>query len=216
MHILGRAIRREAGSHLTTDGATRLPSLPAARDPDLGIELAFEESPVPGGVPCEPAGAHGSSSSTSRLARSREGTGATAGLEPGDGTAAARVADAMRAEREAPLNARTSASSGDRSLVPQLIFASRTHSQLTQFVGELRKTAFADARVVVLAGRSVMCVNPAVRGLGHESRVSERCQELQDDRRKDMRQTGGGNRTAGAQGQGTQAGTKRGKPETTS
>ena len=49
--------------------------------------------------------------------------------------------------------------------VPKIIYASRTHSQLTQVVGELRKLRdvcgyFID--VSVIGGRSTTCLNPKV------------------------------------------------------
>ena len=48
-----------------------------------------------------------------------------------------------------------------------MIFCSRTHSQLSQFVGELKRTSFArDLRVVALGGRKQLCVHPAVQVLG--------------------------------------------------
>ena len=43
-----------------------------------------------------------------------------------------------------------------QALLLQVIFCSRTHSQLTQFVAELRRTPFADSiAVVALASRKV-------------------------------------------------------------
>jgi hypothetical protein len=62
----------------------------------------------------------------------------------------------------------------------QIIFCSRTHSQLAQVVGELLRTPFAEAvRTVVLAGRAQLCVNDAVRALASAPRINERCAELQ-------------------------------------
>lgn len=62
----------------------------------------------------------------------------------------------------------------------QIIFASRTHSQLSQFVGELHRTPFADSMsLVALAGRRALCINDAVLQLGSASLINERCLELQ-------------------------------------
>jgi chromosome transmission fidelity protein 1 len=47
---------------------------------------------------------------------------------------------------------------------PQLIFCSRTHSQLSQFVGELHRTRFAESVMLVAVGsRRNLCVNDEVR-----------------------------------------------------
>jgi chromosome transmission fidelity protein 1 len=47
---------------------------------------------------------------------------------------------------------------------PQVIFCSRTHSQLSQFVGELHRTRFARSILLVaIASRKALCVNDEVR-----------------------------------------------------
>jgi len=47
---------------------------------------------------------------------------------------------------------------------PQIIFCSRTHSQLSQFVGELHRTRFTDSILLVaVASRKALCVNDEVR-----------------------------------------------------
>lgn len=48
---------------------------------------------------------------------------------------------------------------------PQIIFCSRTHSQLSQFVGELHRTRYAESTLLVAVGsRRSLCVNDAVGG----------------------------------------------------
>ena len=89
----------------------------------------------------------------------------------------------------------------------QVIFCSRTHSQLTQVVGELRSTAFGrvagaasgeeDRRLVsavAVAGRRQLCVNrDALETAGASaSRLNERCLELAEEGRKAGRKAGGG------------------------
>jgi Rad3-related DNA helicase len=67
---------------------------------------------------------------------------------------------------------------------PKIIFVSRTHSQISQFVREISKTAFGKTvRVVALGSRSTLCVNPEVVDLPTDARVNERCLELQDEAR---------------------------------
>jgi chromosome transmission fidelity protein 1 len=63
---------------------------------------------------------------------------------------------------------------------PQVIFSSRTHSQLTQFVGEMHRTPFADTMSLVsLASRKALCINDDVLRLQHPQLINERCLELQ-------------------------------------
>ncbi len=67
------------------------------------------------------------------------------------------------------VHAATSSSAADESEIdgyqetPQIIFCSRTHSQLTQFVNEIKRTPFADGlRCVSLGSRKNLCVHPVV------------------------------------------------------
>lgn len=79
----------------------------------------------------------------------------------------------------------------------KIFYCSRTHSQLTQFVHELRRVDFPSAsididsthasdqisRVVIkhlpLASRKNLCINPKVAELGNAPAINERCLELQ-------------------------------------
>ncbi|XP_046394978.1 regulator of telomere elongation helicase 1 homolog [Ischnura elegans] len=45
---------------------------------------------------------------------------------------------------------------------PKVIYASRTHSQLTQAIQELKRTAYAHVRTAVLGSRDQMCIHPQV------------------------------------------------------
>jgi chromosome transmission fidelity protein 1 len=65
---------------------------------------------------------------------------------------------------------------------PQFIFTSRTHSQLIQFVEELREKMIqykGKLRVVSLASRAKLCINEAVRKYKTPSRINDQCLELQ-------------------------------------
>jgi len=63
--------------------------------------------------------------------------------------------------------------------VRKIIYAARTHSQLSQFVGELRRTAWGSTvRVVALGGRKALCGNPNVNKKS-EAAVNEACLDLQ-------------------------------------
>nr|XP_016931748.1 regulator of telomere elongation helicase 1 homolog [Drosophila suzukii] len=46
--------------------------------------------------------------------------------------------------------------------VPKVIYASRTHSQLTQAMRELKRTAYSNMRSVVLGSRDQLCIHPEV------------------------------------------------------
>lgn len=70
-----------------------------------------------------------------------------------DETAAADTAADAAAAAAAPVERRK----------PQVIFCSRTHSQLSQFVGELHRTRFGGSVLLVaVASRKALCVNDEV------------------------------------------------------
>ncbi|CDR88405.1 related to CHL1-protein of the DEAH box family [Sporisorium scitamineum] len=75
--------------------------------------------------------------------------------------------------------------------LPRVIYASRTHSQLSQFVAELKKTSFGQVdildpeklpvRTVGLGSRKQMCINEEVQRIGRNrgsEAMNERCLEL--------------------------------------
>ncbi|ESQ26999.1 hypothetical protein EUTSA_v10019547mg [Eutrema salsugineum] len=69
----------------------------------------------------------------------------------------------------------------------KVFFCSRTHSQLSQFVKELRKTVFAkNLRVVCLGSRNNMCINEDVLKLGNVVRINERCLDLQKKKKSQV------------------------------
>ncbi|XP_043238264.1 ATP-dependent DNA helicase DDX11-like [Amphibalanus amphitrite] len=63
----------------------------------------------------------------------------------------------------------------------QIIYTSRTHSQLSQFVGEVRRSPHADhVRLVALASRPQLCINDSVRRLGSVGLVNQACLDMQN------------------------------------
>ncbi len=68
--------------------------------------------------------------------------------------------------------------------VKQVIYASRTHSQTSQFVNEIKKTAFAAGiRCVTLGSRKSLCVNPSVVREGRsDASISDACLDLQQQK----------------------------------
>ncbi|MCL7052148.1 hypothetical protein MKW94_027669 [Papaver nudicaule] len=65
----------------------------------------------------------------------------------------------------------------------KVYFCSRTHSQLSQFIKELRRTVFATKlNVVSLGSRKNMCINKEVLKLNSSARINEKCLELQKNK----------------------------------
>ncbi len=67
--------------------------------------------------------------------------------------------------------------------VRKIIYAARTHSQLSQFVSEVYRTAWGnDVRIVALGGRKMLCGNKEVTGRNKnrsEAVITEKCLDLQ-------------------------------------
>ncbi|KAG2623821.1 hypothetical protein PVAP13_3KG081781 [Panicum virgatum] len=72
----------------------------------------------------------------------------------------------------------------EEEVTPKVYFTSRTHSQLSQFIGELKRTEFAGRiRTVSLGSRKNLCINKDVLKLGSANRINERCLELQKNKK---------------------------------
>ncbi|CAG9861303.1 unnamed protein product [Phyllotreta striolata] len=70
----------------------------------------------------------------------------------------------------------------------KIYICSRTHSQLEQFLGEIRKSPFNNnIRVASLASRQTYCVNPSVSRLKNISLINERCLYMQKKEPKPKR-----------------------------
>lgn len=75
----------------------------------------------------------------------------------------------------------------------KIIYAARTHSQLSQFIGELRRTHWGkDVKVVALGSRSLLCGNDDVlyssrsgrrNGRRSEAEITEMCLDMQKNKR---------------------------------
>lgn len=73
----------------------------------------------------------------------------------------------------------------------QVLFCSRTHSQLSQFIGELRRTPFASsASAVALASRKSLCVNEEVLRLRGAAQINEKCLDMQGSKGRAKQRTG--------------------------
>ncbi|KAF0927648.1 hypothetical protein E2562_035498 [Oryza meyeriana var. granulata] len=83
----------------------------------------------------------------------------------------------------------------EEEVTPKVYFTSRTHSQLSQFVGELKKTEFGRRlRTVCLGSRKNLCINKDVLKLGSANRINERCLELQKTKKSSKTKVEGDNR----------------------
>ena len=75
----------------------------------------------------------------------------------------------------------------------QILYCSRTHSQLAQVVSELKGTSLASmVSSVTLGSRRNLCVNKAVSRLPSLPRMNEACLELQQQKTKKKTKTGAG------------------------
>jgi len=67
--------------------------------------------------------------------------------------------------------------------VRKIVYAARTHSQLSQFVGEIRRTAWGKTvRVITLGSRKLLCGNANVVGSNRnssEAMITEKCLDMQ-------------------------------------
>lgn len=56
----------------------------------------------------------------------------------------------------------------------QIYFCSRTHSQLSQFMAEIKKSPYSTTRTIPLASRQVYCINKTVKNLNNITLINER------------------------------------------
>ncbi|XP_015179971.1 PREDICTED: probable ATP-dependent RNA helicase DDX11 [Polistes dominula] len=62
----------------------------------------------------------------------------------------------------------------------KIYFCSRTHSQLSQFVKELKRSPYSEnVAVVTLASRQNYCINKSIKKLKHINLINEQCLQLQ-------------------------------------
>ncbi|UYV63357.1 DDX11 [Cordylochernes scorpioides] len=69
--------------------------------------------------------------------------------------------------------------------LPRIIYCSRTHSQLSQFVREIQKSPYCEeVSVVTLGSRKNLCINESVLKLKHIGLINDKCRELQTSKSK--------------------------------
>ncbi|KAI8071019.1 helicase C-terminal domain-containing protein [Gongronella butleri] len=65
----------------------------------------------------------------------------------------------------------------------KIFYASRTHSQLTQFVSEVRKTKYKEeVWTIPMGSRKNLCIHPKLRTLDNVSRINEACLDMQKEK----------------------------------
>ncbi|PIK50392.1 hypothetical protein BSL78_12716 [Apostichopus japonicus] len=68
----------------------------------------------------------------------------------------------------------------DEDELTKVYYCSRTHSQLSQFVHEVRKSPFGgEVRLTNLGSRQTLCINPTVRKLKSLTLINDRCLDMQ-------------------------------------
>ncbi|KAH9621661.1 hypothetical protein KSS87_013984 [Heliosperma pusillum] len=79
---------------------------------------------------------------------------------------------------------------GEEEAGLKIYFCSRTHSQLSQFIKELRKTVFgSELKVVTLGSRKNFCINEEVLKVGNPTSINERCLDLQKNKKNGSSKT---------------------------
>lgn len=73
----------------------------------------------------------------------------------------------------------------DKYYSPKVFYCSRTHSQLSQFINEVKKTKYADPLMIVpLGSRANFCINPLVNRSTNINIVNDKCAELHKSKTK--------------------------------
>lgn len=77
----------------------------------------------------------------------------------------------------------------EKYFTPKIYYCSRTHSQLSQFINEIKKTKKCQANdhslmMVPLSSRANYCINSNVNRFGNVNLINEKCSELQSGTQK--------------------------------
>jgi chromosome transmission fidelity protein 1 len=70
------------------------------------------------------------------------------------------------------------------SEIPQIIYCSRTHSQISQFVSEIHKASYGSIRCITLGSRKQLCINESVNdGSRSDIHMTEKCLDMQKSKK---------------------------------
>ncbi|CAG2158028.1 unnamed protein product [Oppiella nova] len=85
---------------------------------------------------------------------------------------------------EEVMDEKVSAEESETFVRPKIYYASRTHSQLSQFIREIQRTTYSRGdtplRAVPLGSRNNYCINDRVLRLNNNHLINEKCIELQN------------------------------------
>lgn len=112
-----------------------------------------------------------------------------------DGDDDTHLVDAYESDRKAHASAESSGSDSESEQqrrdfpfhpeerpqfgIVKIIYCSRTHSQISQFIREIRKTVYGEhIRVVSLGSRKNLCSNPAVSSLRSDLQMTDTCLDM--------------------------------------
>lgn len=98
----------------------------------------------------------------------------------------------LLAEEDSDSSENEDTSENEREVPLQIFFCSRTHSQLSQLVGEVKSTTY-NVTSVSLASRQSYCINSSVNKLRNGNQINEQCLELQKSQSKDTKKDSDGN-----------------------
>lgn len=74
--------------------------------------------------------------------------------------------------------------------IVKIIYCSRTHSQISQFIREIRNTMYGEhIRVVALGSRKNLCSNPVVSSLRSDLRMTDACLDMLQGAKKEDKKT---------------------------
>ncbi|CAF0777180.1 unnamed protein product [Adineta steineri] len=81
--------------------------------------------------------------------------------------------------------------------IQKIFYCTRTHSQISQFIGEIQKTKFVDQlRLVALGSRQNLCINESVLKLKSITLINEKCLDLQKQKKEKKTTKGKRQKTA--------------------
>lgn len=61
----------------------------------------------------------------------------------------------------------------------QIVICTRTHSQMSQFVNEIKRTEYSEeVSVVPIVSRKGLCVHEKIKDIESQSLINEKCQDL--------------------------------------
>ena len=82
---------------------------------------------------------------------------------------------------DAPRDSGIMANQPEKSIRPRIFICSRTHSQLSQLLSEVKKVSLADQfNIITLGSRAQLCVHPDIRRDDPAGLINEKCQRLVD------------------------------------